>query len=359
MKMALNKWLLSLLAILITQDNQHTNPSLSHSSSSLFSHAQKFEPYALNGGLVSAVAGRDYVLLASDTRLTDGSGYEIHSRNHLSSRLWDCGNQAASSFALKKEGLLNQDGSVSFPSRDASSLNGNDECAVVHIPKAPTFVSSAGCASDCEALKRQVRSELQAHVWNAGGKTLHCSGIANVLGQTLYARRGFPFYSFCLLAGMQDVEGAKGQPSSQGLVHVYDAIGSFERVAVASTGSGKEMLQPILDRLFSSKRALASVGSDVDSTVLVRDGNAIEASQQRVGQSMKLSPPVQTCVDCSAQDAIGLLVKGYRAVSEREIGVGDFVVLLLVQRCQGEEKENELQKEGYNVKVMRFPLKKH
>ena len=352
--MILDKRLISILAIVLThnQTNQQNSPS-----SYLFAHAQKFEPYELNGGLISAVAGRDYVLLASDTRLTDGSGYEIQSRNHLSSRLWDCGNQAASSSTLQKEGLLTQDGSLAFPSQDASSLTGKESCADVRVAKAPTFVCSAGCASDCEALKRQVRSELQGHMWNAGEKTLHCSGIANMLGQTLYSRRGFPFYSFCLLAGMSDlVEGV----ASHGLVHVYDAIGSYERVAVASTGSGKEMLQPILDRLFSSKNTLDTLAiNGVADSIVVRDRNAIQASEQRVGQSMKLSPPVQTYVDCSAQDAIGLLVKGYRAVSEREIAVGDFVVLLLVKRCDKEKSESDMGKNGYNVRVMRFALKKH
>ena len=337
MKMGRRRFL-SILVLFTAQDYQCP---LSPQSFQIFGLAQKFEPYALNGGLVSAVAGRDYVLIASDTRLTDSSGYEILSRSHLSSRIWDCGNQAASTLTLKKQGVINQDGSLVFPSRDTFDL-GDKDCTHVNVPKAPTFISSAGCASDCEALKRQIRSELEAHDWNAGETTLHCSAIANMLGQTLYTRRGFPFYSFCLVAGMEHIE---GEPS-QGLVHVYDAIGSFERVAVASAGSGKEMMQPILDRLFSSKTA--TQGANEADPIVVRDKNAIEASQQRVG--LKLSPPVKTFVDCTAQDAIGFLVKGYRAVAEREITVGDYVVLLLVQKCRDD---------GYDVKVMKFQLKKH
>jgi hypothetical protein len=38
-----------------------------------------FEPYADNGGTVVGIAGRDYCMIAADTRLADG--YGISSRN--------------------------------------------------------------------------------------------------------------------------------------------------------------------------------------------------------------------------------------------------------------------------------------
>uniref|UniRef100_A0A4W4F318 Proteasome subunit beta n=1 Tax=Electrophorus electricus TaxID=8005 RepID=A0A4W4F318_ELEEL len=39
----------------------------------------KFSPYAFNGGTVLAVAGEDFAIVASDTRLSEG--YSIHSRD--------------------------------------------------------------------------------------------------------------------------------------------------------------------------------------------------------------------------------------------------------------------------------------
>ena len=39
----------------------------------------KFEPYADNGGTVVGIAGRDYAIIAADTRLSEN--YMIRSRN--------------------------------------------------------------------------------------------------------------------------------------------------------------------------------------------------------------------------------------------------------------------------------------
>jgi 20S proteasome alpha/beta subunit len=86
------------------------------------------------------------------------------------------------------------------------------------------------------------------------------ASTALALHHELYSHRGFPYYAFCLVAGLtnparcgDDVVTGGGSDSGAGSVYVYDAIGSYEQVAVASAGSGREYLQPILDRLFSSE----------------------------------------------------------------------------------------------------------
>jgi 20S proteasome subunit beta 6 len=300
----------------------------------------KFEPYAMNGGLVSAIAGKDYVIIASDTRLTDG-GYSILTRNHLQSRLW----ATTTDFGLDVE-LLEEDGSVSIPCSTATEKGQENKLASI-FSSSPTFIASSGCSSDCEALKRQIRSELDAHQhWNYGKNTLTPTGIANLLGQTLYSRRSFPFYSFCILAGLEK----KGHAH----VHVYDAIGSNERVAVACNGNAKEMLQPILDRMFATSiedEDNLEVNDNSFSTELQRDGRAVHTSQQRVG--LKLEPPVETHVMCGAKEAMDMLVKGYRSVAEREISVGDSVVICVIRRHQGRGDPS------FEMQVCQFPLKKH
>jgi 20S proteasome subunit beta 6 len=342
------------------------------------------------GGLVSAVAGKGYVILAADTRLS--RGYEILSRNHVSSRIW----------------RVQRSNSVALPTTTSNTTLG--PCDLIGGGKIITkqqvtniydgaYILSAGCSSDCEALKRRMQMDIRALTdWNSGRyhysykavaddiNYLSATGVATALGHTLYSRRGFPYYSFCIAAGMEPTTKSYNagsyqevlpQSTSIGVVHVYDAIGSHERVAVAAAGNGRELLQPILDRFFSVSN-LREVeqdphqpNNDINSNKIStagssKDGNAIEAKYQRVGLS--LHPPVKTCVECSCEEAVALLVRAYRAVSEREITVGDEVVMYIIQEVDQEQQQQQIIPTGGNsvkrlsggsLEIRRFALKKH
>ena len=196
------------------------------------------------------------------------------------------------------------------------------------------WIGSAGCQADCEHLKRDLRADLRAarhfgEVETNGNNAVDTIAIA--LSQTLYARRGFPYYAFCVVAGI-------------GRVFVYDAVGSYEQVAVACAGTGRDLLQPILDRTFRSVVAPAP-------KVVV--GSA--SSAQTVGHI----PSTQ--VDCETPErAVQLLLGAYRSVAEREIGVGDRVVFYTVQQKKrdddGDENNNDNKCE---CKIWTAPLKKH
>ncbi|KAL9179433.1 hypothetical protein ACHAXT_008723 [Thalassiosira profunda] len=354
--------------------------------------AQKFDPYQLNGGLVAAVAGRDYVVLASDTRLTDG-GYGINSRRYLSGRMWSASSSSSlasfSSASLDGGGDGEEEaaagsekalgwrrypaqftscGSLLMPSTSdcanqpaMATIGGTDSTILpasqplsAHLQSTaqagpPILIGSAGCASDCESLKRRVRLELDAlecSVPNALG----VQSVANLLQQVLYGRRGFPFYSFCVVAGIdRDGDHIGEGGCGAGAVYVYDAIGSYERVAVASAGTGRELMQPILDRLFSGTSPDAA-DEQMEGEVMQKDATAVLAQNQRKGVAGSLRPPVQTTVHCSWEEAVRNVARAYRSVAEREIAVGDEVVICVV-KAAGED--------GPTVDVFSYPLKKH
>ena len=340
------------------------------------------------------MAGRDYVLIASDTRLTDG-GYGINSRRYLSGRLWSASStsnvinadsnkedlKVMSSTAAESNVVhWDSDGSLLLP----SSIPNNNNNVILStnselqrpiesssaafnpsmITNTPIIIGSAGCASDCESLKRRMRLELDAlqHMHTSAHK-VSVSSVANLLQQILYSKRGFPYYSFCVVAGLHPTQCGVEEEEEEGAVYVYDAIGSYERVAVGSSGTGRELLQPILDQLFSENGHDAMVGVDGEDLSVMNHSNngktgdvmAIPPMRQRVGVAGSLRPPVQTTVQCTVEDAVRNVARAYQSVAEREISVGDEVVICVVKSAAGSGKRTD----GAFMKVFRYPLKKH
>merc|ERR1719492_723805 len=90
----------------------------------------------------------------------------------------------------------------------------------------------------------------------------------------LYYKRFFPYYTFNVLAGIDD-DGA-------GAVYHYDAIGSFERVPYTTSGSGSSLVMSVLDCQIQKlnqtvatpeldKQAIIELCKDVLSSVGERD----------------------------------------------------------------------------------------
>jgi 20S proteasome subunit beta 6 len=115
--------------------------------------SKEFDPYSDNGGTVLGLAGADYVLVAADTRLSEQ--YFIRSRS-------------LSRLSAPGEGLL---------------------------------FCGAGCWSDTLALSKELRLAALSYAWEHGC-SLSIDPLSNLLSSELYSRRFFPYYSFCLVAGI-------------------------------------------------------------------------------------------------------------------------------------------------------------
>eukprot|EP00049_Salpingoeca_infusionum_P017792 m.354384 g.354384 ORF g.354384 m.354384 type:complete len:215 (+) comp16997_c0_seq1:240-884(+) len=185
-----------------------------------------FDPYSQNGGTVLGIAGEDYAIIASDTRLSEG--YSIHSR----------------------------DVSKLYP------LNG------------VTVLGCTGFHGDVITLVKRVEMRQKSYAFTHR-KDMSTTATAQMLATMLYGKRFFPYYTYNILGGI-DSEG-------KGCVYSYDPVGSYEREVFRAAGTASSLLQPLLDNQVGFKnqegkervpipmdRAVAMV-KDVFSSAAERD----------------------------------------------------------------------------------------
>jgi len=97
--------------------------------------------------------------------------------------------------------------------------------------------------SDVTTLRRMLGARLTQYE-HSHATAMSSSAISQLLSVTLYYRRFFPYYAFCMVGGL-DEEG-------KGAVYGYDAVGSYKRDDYGVMGSGQNYLMPILDNLVSA-----------------------------------------------------------------------------------------------------------
>jgi len=206
---------------------------------------------------VLAVAGENYVICAGDTRMS--SGYNILTR--------------------------------SYSKVDQMS------------PK--VLMASAGFMADAKTLKKTLLARCRQYEFQ-NKKPIGCVSFAQMLSNTLYYRRFFPYYAFNIVAGL-DAEG-------KGAVFTYDAVGSYERTNYSCQGSGQALIMPVLD-------------------------NQLKAISPLV------LPAVSSATPLSEEEAIYLIKECFATAAERDIYTGDKVELYIMNAEGVRKEEMELRKD--------------
>lgn len=224
----------------IISRDESTLPSLQLPKGVPTEVAPQWSPYTDNGGTVAAVAGKGFVIVAGDTRLN--GDFCFHTRN---------------------------DGSKLYQLTDK------------------TILASTGMQGDRLQLQQVLKYRLQWYKYNNGMKTPSTNAIQQLLSTTLYQRRFFPYYTFNIIAGLNE----KGD----GVCYSYDAVGCTEPLNYGTTGTAHTFMEPLMD-------------------CLIRRENM-------VGQA-----PAEMTVD----ETLQLMKNAFTGAGERDINTGDSVTFLIL-----------------------------
>lgn len=169
----------------------------------------RFSPYADNGGTVVAIAGEDYAIIASETRLS--TGFQIYTR--------------------EQDKLFNL------------------------TPK--TVLGSTGCWCDIVTFAKVIETRIKSYLYEHN-KVMSTDACAQLISNMLYYKRFFPYYISNILAGLDE--------DGKGVVYSYDPVGHCEKGTYRAGGSSCSLIQPILDNQVGLKNI-----SNPDTTKLSKE----------------------------------------------------------------------------------------
>ncbi|OXC69723.1 hypothetical protein AYX13_01892 [Cryptococcus neoformans] len=149
-----------------------------------------FNPYSDNGGSILAIAGKDFSIIAGDTRQSEG--YSIQTR--YARKVWQLTDKVV--------------------------------------------LATNGFAADGNNFVKRVKQRLEWYE-HAHNKSMGLKSIARMIQTMLYGKRFFPYYVYNILGGIEE--------DGSGAVYSFDPVGSYEREACRAAGAAQSLIQPFLD----------------------------------------------------------------------------------------------------------------
>jgi len=120
-------------------------------------------------------------------------------------------------------------------------------------------------------------------------KDMSTPALAQMLSTMLYSKRFFPYYTFNLLAGIDE--------DGRGVAYSYDPLGSYEFEIAKACGSATELIQPFLDSQIGFKNQ----------------------------QNVEYTQP-------SMETAIRITKDAFTSATERDIHTGDYLELFVITK---------------------------
>ncbi len=215
--------------------------------------AEHWSPYTDNGGTTAAIAGKGFVIIGGDTRLNDE--YNFHTR-HDTSKLYRLTDR--------------------------------------------TMLASGGMQADRLQLQQMLKFRIEWFGHHNAGRTPNTEALAQLLSTVLYRRRFFPYYTFNVIAGLNE--------NGDGVCYSYDAVGCTEPLTYGTTGTGSAFVEPLLDCILRREHQF-----DIPLGEGGRRPPAEKVWQMRA--------PAEMTVD----SALDMLKAAFHCAAERDVYTGDAV----------------------------------
>jgi len=166
-------------------------------------HAAHWDPYSFEGGSAAAIAGDDFVVIASDTRM---SQFDVN--------------------------ILSRDVEKVFVLNDS------------------VIMATSGFYGDVLQFRRLLEARL--HKFRFEHRVdMPVDMCSEMMARNLYYKRFFPYFTGAILAGIDE----KGH----GAVYNYDCVGCIERRPYDASGNGSAMMMPTFDNQIGFEDLPASI----------------------------------------------------------------------------------------------------